>query len=465
MAFACGCNDTAVVLRLVSDETGPAALDSICVGVDADGLQRFGRQYDVSAAPMAHPLPQTLTVLASGRAAMQAIAYGEVRGQEVARARRQVLFTGGKIARVDLPLDRCAPEPLSGMWRASGPPLSGAFDRAILEPGPAGNSPLADQALAAGAGLVSRQLADGAGLHPLADGAPPAPTGAVTQLLSVDVDGNCAKDLVVLASGQPPSLWLRAPDHTFTAPPGLLPALAPMSGAAAGDVDGDGQIDLVLVGGNQAHLLLGDGAGHFRETPSAFDVPPAGATAVALGDLDGDGHLDVVIAADTQPMGGITAVWLNDAQGSGHFTRAPGALPPLPQHAVALALADFDGDGHLDLAIGNLSGPVRLYLNRGDAFLEDRSFDSLPDQTSGDVPTLLAVDLNGDCEPDLVVPRAGGPPLIWLGSGGGHLVSAPAPELPMGFVASGAVSDDVNGDGRADLVFFGPSGLALDLQQ
>src|SRR6185503_21049259 len=127
---------------------------------------------------------------------------------------------------IDLPLDRCVPAPTSGMFHAAGAALPGAFDRAILAPAPAG-----DWAIGAGASLAARQLVDAAGLHPLQAGLPPtAPAGAVTQLLSLDVDGDCLPDVVVLSAAAPPALWLRARDGTFTAPPTLLPALSPLSG-------------------------------------------------------------------------------------------------------------------------------------------------------------------------------------------------------------------------------------------
>jgi hypothetical protein len=213
-----------------------------------------------------------------------------------------------------------------------------------------------------------------------------------------------------------------------------------------------------------ALLLINDGAGHFRDQPGAFDVPPTDATAVALGDLDGDGHLDAVIAQGSARPG-LTRVWLNDAKGGGHFTLTPAALPPLAERATALALGDVDGDGTLDLVVAHNGAPVRLYLNRGNAFLDDRSFVALPDQTAGNVPTLLLADLNGDCLPDLIIPRAGAAPLLWLNMGG-RFVAGAAP--PVGAAALGAVSDDVDGDGLPDLLFFGVApagGLALFVQR
>ena len=107
---------------------------------------------------------------------------------------------------------------------------------------------------------------------------------------------------------------------------------------------------------------------------------------------------------------------------------------------------------------------MRIYVNRGDAFLEDRSFTHLPDQTSADVPGLLLADLDGDCLPELVVPRAGAAPLLWRSAGGGKLVDGGIFDRRV--VATGASADDVDGDGDVDVLLWGGmTGVQLEVQQ
>jgi hypothetical protein len=156
-------------------------------------------------------------------------------------------------------------------------------------------------------------------------------------------------------------------------------------------------------------------------------------------------------------------VYLNDSRGSGHFILSSGSFPPRPERATAIALADFDGNGTLDAMVAHLAAPVRLYLNRGDAFLEDRTFTLLPTQAAADVRTLLVADLDGDCLSDALIASATAPPVLWRSQGAGKL-AAGAP-LDSTDVALGAAADDVDGDGTPDLLLYGASGLTLELQQ
>jgi hypothetical protein len=102
---------------------------------------------------------------------------------------------------------------------------------------------------------------------------------------------------------------------------------------------------------------------------------------------------------------------------------------------------------------------VRVFVNRGNAFLEDRTFALLP-PLAADVPGVLVTDLDADCLPDLLV--AGAAPQVLLSEGAGRL--AAGPELGVGEIA-GASAEDVDGDGRLDLLLYGPRGLDLLVQK
>jgi hypothetical protein len=146
------------------------------------------------------------------------------------------------------------------------------------------------------------------------------------------------------------------------------------------------------------------------------------------------------------------------AQSGGHFVYAAAALPPRALAASALALVDLDADGDLDLVLATHDAGLRLYLNRGNGILEDRTFSLFGADAGGDVAGVLVEDLNSDCFPDLLVARTGAPPILYLSQDGVHF--AAGPDLGVGEIA-GASAEDVDGDGRPDLLLWGSRGLDL----
>src|SRR5690606_14546367 len=198
--------------------------------------------------------------------------------------------------------------------------------------------------------------------------------------------------------------------------------------AAAADVDGDGDIDLALGGEAELSIWLNDGTGRFARHPTA--VGGDGGTDVVrlgFGDLDGDGAVDLVAgrgAVDAAP----TRVLFNS--GTGAFETAPAALPEVPLKVRALLVRDLSGDLFPDLVLGGSEMPVKLYVNRTDGRLEDRSFIALPSVEPVEVASLASGDWDGDCLADLVIGLVdGGEPLSWRGSDSGAMVDDGAPAV------------------------------------
>jgi hypothetical protein len=343
----------------------------------------------------------------------------------------------------------CVPAPSPARFEPAGGAVPGA-ERIHVWPTETGArvmalSPGAPRYAASGAGLTASGGASFEG----------ASAGDTTTV--VDGDGDCGRDAVAVGGGRV-TLW-RLTASDVSAPE--VQMVAGARAAAPGDVDGDGRMDLIVVGGAQARALQNDGTGRFSELAGAFDAAPSDATAVGAADLDGDGHIDVVIG-----QGDVAAapprVYLNDRQGTGHFAFASGALAPRPDRARAIALADLDADGDVDLVMGFAGAPVRVFLNRGNAFLEDRSFASLPDMVARDLTALVVQDVNGDCLPDLVIAHAGGAPLVWLNGAGARFSAGQA--LPVADARDVAV-EDVNGDSLPDLIVAGASGVQVLVQR
>ncbi|MCA9517187.1 MAG: VCBS repeat-containing protein [Myxococcales bacterium] len=173
-----------------------------------------------------------------------------------------------------------------------------------------------------------------------------------------------------------------------------------VTGLAAADVDGDGHRDvLVARAALPPRLLLGDGAGGFADAP-AGSLPAGGDGAlVALGDLDGDGAPDAVLVTASGVL-----LWKN---GGGRLADHSGLAQGLTvAGASAVALEDVDRDGALDVLVSASSG-ARVLRNDGHGRLFDYSDALLPWPGRAKVQRVVAVDADGDGDPDLVAARPG----------------------------------------------------------
>lgn len=158
-------------------------------------------------------------------------------------------------------------------------------------------------------------------------------------------------------------------------------------GVVADDLDGDGRVDLFLTHLNQEtntlYRNLGGSRG-FRDTTGTCGLGPSsmpftGFGTVAL-DLECDGDLDLAIANGRVLLGTLlpetrlAAPWAAYAEpnlvylgdGRGGFAPAGDEVREFrgpPEISRGLAAADYDGDGDLDLLLGNVQGPLRLFRN------------------------------------------------------------------------------------------------------
>jgi hypothetical protein len=433
-AALAGCSG-AITLTIAGDLPVPSGVDAICVGVadrDPAGGQ-FGRAY-LLTGPLG-ALPQTLAVDPGSATSAFAWAQGYRGGVPVAFDQAAIDFGDD----VTLRLDGCR------RGRA------GAAAVAAMDATPAarvvrsmGRGGTVAVAIGDSGGRVLQ--AQGGGLAAVATFADGGFGGAITDAVAFDADGDCDDDLAIATDAGPPHLWLR--DGTAFTDAGPVGGTAARALAAA-DVDGDGDVDLILGGGASLVLLRNDGGGHFAADAAAF---PGGAasdvTTLAAGDLDGDGRADLVVG-----QGATTAAPLVALLGNGAgFAIAPGVLPAVSVRAARATLVDADGDLDPDLALALADQPARLYVDRG-GVLEDQSFVRLP-QPAPVAGALAIADWDDDCAPDLALATAGGTQLARGGDGGAFTSDGSAP------AASDAAFVDLDGDGVADLVTAGPSGVA-----
>lgn len=226
-----------------------------------------------------------------------------------------------------------------------------------------------------------------------------------------------------------------------------------VAGAAAGDYDDDGWLDLFVVGGDlhPNHLLrnLGDGTFEDRSLAdaglpetSSIDAGPA------FVDLDGDGRLDLWLGGVDQPI----RIFRNLG---GTFTSIEDTGLPTFDVSFGPAFADIDGDGDLDAFIPQWnSDPAELlWRNDGDFHftpITATAFDSSTHDKLLYTFTPNFTDLNRDGHPDLVVASDYNHSEALLNLGDGTFQRATDEEVIKDENGMGAAIGDFDNDGHLD---------------
>lgn len=119
---------------------------------------------------------------------------------------------------------------------------------------------------------------------------------------------------------------------------------------------------------------------------------------------------------------------------------------------AGVAVGDVDGDGLPDVFLASLERPAALYHNEGNFEFSDITAASGIDTKGLATMSAAFADVNGDRKLDLVVGTLGGPIKLWIGDGHGHFAdSTSVSGLPGGYAATGLTFADVDGDGHLDL--------------
>ena len=197
----------------------------------------------------------------------------------------------------------------------------------------------------------------------------------------------------------------------------------PGSGSAGGSDGGGGAGGMGGGGGN------GGGTTVPLASPvySALPVATSPADEVGLADFNGDGKLDVVATS-------VSGVSYEVLLGSGDGMFAGGVSGA--QFGFGPAIADVDGNGTPDFTL--VYSSINTLVNGGTSFTDQNS--SVMSQSG--LTGVLAVDLNADTMPDLVVSTH--PYLATLINGG-------SVSYTMLQYCSQIAAGDFNGDGKVDL--------------
>jgi len=175
-----------------------------------------------------------------------------------------------------------------------------------------------------------------------------------------------------------------------------------------GDLDGDGDLDIVA-GSEDAddadeiswyeNPEVGPGSAWIQH--SALSLSVEGVNSFALGDLDRDGDLDLVAA--TEGGGGTSLFWMpNDGSDTGWGIRLIDTLDSGDQ-AFEIAVVDIDSDGDPDVvATMATANEIRWWENDGGSPPTNYWSSHLIDSTMGGAAGVVAGDIDGDCDVDIV---------------------------------------------------------------
>jgi hypothetical protein len=264
-------------------------------------------------------------------------------------------------------------------------------------------------------------------------------------------------------------------------------------GVAVFDYDGDGRLDIFVANGGElpsgrktspAHanrLFRNLGRMQFADVTAKAGV---GGTefsfAAAADDYDGDGHPDLLVTK-------LRGLQLLRNRGDGTFedTTAKSGLTNAGRWAVGAAWLDYDHDGRLDLFILNYvrwdaakepecrtagridfchpryydPQPNALWRNLGGGRFEDVSEKSGIARHKGKGMGVAVADFNADGRLDLFITNDRLPAFLLAGRANGTFdeiafeSNVAVPEDGKNVSAMGVDAQDVNGDGRIDLIY------------
>lgn len=448
---ACGEDRTLVILEISADRSVPDQLDRLCCTARVDQRDVTALGYDATGDAGGSPLeelPATI-VYEDGRNAFEfliATSTGTFRGTPAGfGAGRFNLVTGqqqeGRVRVAACGPKRVVPFGLNGPIRDLPVTNAGQRRAVLVDLDADGRAELVESPprvvfLASDVEPTEVTLLE------------TLPIGA-TRVVTGDLDHDCAQDLLFASDDETFAPFVSAPgaERPF-AKRGQDERVGwpgDAGGAVAiGDLDGSGAADILVAGAGEYRVLRAsqprDGTVSFDSSSTyvALDGAPDGiGSAVALADVNGDGVLDAIVGHAGVSEARRTVRVFEGRDDT--LQELPDALAVVETRDVAaIAVGPLDGDDTPDVLVvfaGGGGPAAALYAHDAQAD-EPRFARANPVFPDGDGRDVALVDLDGDCDLDLVLAIADGPSLVYEHREDG-LALTPIELPPSGAVAAG----------------------------
>ncbi|MFK8028932.1 MAG: FG-GAP-like repeat-containing protein [Gammaproteobacteria bacterium] len=280
-------------------------------------------------------------------------------------------------------------------------------------------------------------------------------------LTTVDLAGNGLQDIFV-ATPEGPSQVILAGEDVYQEFDHVLTRMGSLNAVAWGDVDNDGMTDVVGCGVNQLQIKFQTAVDKWTRTQNLASLSPQKSCSdVQLLDADHDGDLDVFLSFAS----GGHDVLSNNGDRSFRSLRSERGLAFSEGNGRNLVAADIDGDRDTDLLVVNAASVDLLFNDRLWDYTpaSEQAPEQVPDTLlSSGLMTLTAADANADGRVELYGITKAGQLIRWSRDGQKSWSSRVLSSIAIDTDSEASLDvSDFNGDGVLDLLVVDAAGLKV----
>ena len=241
----------------------------------------------------------------------------------------------------------------------------------------------------------------------------------------------------------------------------FYPTYSPnMSNIKVDDLDEDGKPEVVLLNGNRFSIFRNKSSLSNVVLSDSIDYPLINsfATSLAIFDCNGDGKKDIVMTGYSLVNANSTIFIYKNVGTPNNINFSTPQEIVMPQFTDGqIQVADFDNDGKIDIVTKNNS--VKLNLFKNSSSLSNINFENPVTIDSAantiDLKDFKIADLDGDRKPDIVISRYVSGKLLLLKNTSTSTISFATPiEINTGNLSNPVYLDcgDLDGDTKLDIV-------------